>query len=201
MDATEILQGRAVQNGSGAVDFEPVQGELLRARLEGNAALGLVLHRLNGFQPNGHVDEGLSFFGVKLFAGEQIADVAGLFRFKIHPKRARHNPARNRPYMNAFFGGIQGITLLRRNAIGEHQVVSKTAAVGGFQSKSKQFNSNRQRSGVASLLFCFCDMLLAQRRFFAKSSNIEDRHWVKTRAFPISASSPNLGHAFALRHW
>jgi hypothetical protein len=69
------------------------------------------------------MDERPACLSVELPAGEQMGDVAGLFRLKIHPKRARHNPIRDRPNLNAFFGCIQGIPLLRRNPVGEHEMV------------------------------------------------------------------------------
>ena len=96
LDAADVVQGRAVKDRAGAVDFDPVKGDILGARLEGHASLGLVLHPLDRLQADGGVDEGLVLFRVDLFAQKQITHVAGLFRPEIHPKRTRQNPIRHR---------------------------------------------------------------------------------------------------------
>ena len=123
LNAAKVIQGRAIENSFTPMNLEPVEGEILRARLEGDPPLGLVLHCLRGLQPDGRVDEGLAFLGMDLLAGQQVRDVAGLFRFEIQPKRAGHNPIRRGPDMNALFGGNQGITLRLRDAFGEHGMV------------------------------------------------------------------------------
>jgi hypothetical protein len=67
----------------GTVNFDPMHGDLLAARIKVDSPFGLALDSLYGFQAHGHVGIFLVFLGVQLSVAQQMRDLPRLLRLEI----------------------------------------------------------------------------------------------------------------------
>ena len=135
--AGEVVEPRLVELLIAAMNLDPMHGDLLAARIAVDSPFGLALDGLDGFQAQGDMGIFLVLLGVQLFVAQQISDLPRGLRLEIRRKGARHDPVRERPWLDALFGSIDEAPLLGGNAVGEHPKTI-TAKARPYQLKSSK---------------------------------------------------------------